>query len=298
MWSSFRDVTARGRRERLTREREERFRVLFQNSSDIILVSDAKRIVRYASPSAERLMGHRPEDLVGTALLNYIHPDDAEEVIWATNEVRKKGGLTPHIELRWRRSDGTWCMSEMVGSNLFHEPTVQGIVLSIRDVTEREVFEEHIAYQAFHDSLTGLPNRSLFMDRLDHSLKRSKRSRQAVATLFLDLDNFKIINNTLGHEAGDGLLVEVARRIRLCLREADTAARFGGDEFTILLEDTTGEQDAVRVARRIRSELKEPFILSGREVFVTASLGISLDIFGDEEPADLLRHADIAVYSA
>lgn len=294
----FRDIAARRRRERLTREREERFRVLFQNSSDIILVSDEKRTVRYASPSAERLMGQRPEDLVGTPLLDYIHPDDVEAVVLATDEARRRGGLTPPTELRWRRSDGTWRMSEMIGNNLFHEPTVRGMVLSIRDVTERKVLEEHIAYQAFHDSLTGLPNRSLFMDRLDHALKRSRRSKQAVATLFLDLDNFKVINDTLGHEAGDSLLVEISHRLRTCLRESDTASRFGGDEFTVLLEDVTGEQDAVRVAERIRGELREPFVLSGREVFVTASLGISLNIFGDEEPQDLLRHADIAVYSA
>lgn len=294
----FRDITARRRRERLTREREERFRVLFQNSSDIILVSDARRVVRYASPSVERLMGHRPEDLVGTLLLDYIHPEDVEEVVRATEEARLKGGITPPVELSWRRADGTWRMSEMIGSNLFHEPTVRGMVLSIRDVTDRKVLEEHIAYQAFHDSLTGLPNRSLFMDRLDHALKRSRRSKQAVATLFADVDNFKVINDTLGHEAGDRLLIEIARRIQLCLRETDTASRFGGDEFTVLLEDLNGEDAAVVVAEKIRAELAGPFVLCGREVFVTTSLGISLNIYGDEEPADLLRHADMAVYRA
>ncbi|WP_162924701.1 putative bifunctional diguanylate cyclase/phosphodiesterase [Rubrobacter indicoceani] len=294
----FRDTAARRRRERLAREREERFRVLFQNSSDIILVSDARRVVRYASPSVERLVGHRPEDLVGGSLLDLLHPDDAEEVVRVTDEARRKGGLTRPVELRWRRADGAWRTSEMIVSNLFHEPTVRGLVMSIRDVTDRKVLEEHIAHQAFHDALTGLPNRSLFMDRLTLALKRSKRSSRAVATLFMDLDNFKVINDTLGHEAGDNLLVEIARRLKICLRESDTAARFGGDEFTVLLEDINGEDDALMVARRIRDEVRKPFVLAGREVFVTTSLGISLNIYGDEAPTDLLRHADIAVYDA
>ncbi|AHY45671.1 GGDEF: diguanylate cyclase (GGDEF) domain [Rubrobacter radiotolerans] len=293
----FRDASDRRRAERLLREREERFRVLFQNSSDVILVSDAGNTLRYASPSSERHLGRRPEHLVGTGTFSHVHPDDLEDLLGATETVLREGGLTPPLETRWRRADGSWLVSEVIGNNLLHEPAVRGVVLSVRDITERKALEAHIAHQAFHDPLTGLPNRALFMDRLDHALRRSRRQGRTVATLFMDLDNFKVVNDSLGHEAGDRLLVEVAGRIAANLREMDTASRLGGDEFTILLEDIEDERTAILVAERVRGSLREPFVLAGREVFVTASLGVALGS-GKESPGELLRHADLAVYAA
>ncbi len=294
----FRDATERRRSERLLREREERFRVLFQNASDVILVSDEGQTIRYASPSVERVMGHRPETLVGTSAADHIHPEDEERFRTMEAEVRRKSGASPTMEFRWRHSDGSWHSHEAIGNNLLREPSVRGVVFNLRDVTERKALEDQLTHQAFHDSLTGLPNRNLFMDRVEQALRRSKRRNKAVATLFMDLDNFKVVNDTLGHALGDKLLTGIAERLAGCLRMEDTAARFGGDEFTILLEDISGEEAAVRVAERVEAALAEPFRLGGREVFVTTSIGVSLNIFGTERPEDLLCHADIAVYHA
>jgi diguanylate cyclase (GGDEF)-like protein len=156
-----------------------------------------------------------------------------------------------------------------------------------------------LTHQALHDPLTGLPNRVLFSDRLEHALARAARRKEPIAVLFLDLDNFKVVNDDLGHKAGDSLLILVTKRLRSCLRSEDTLARFGGDEFTILLEDMTSVSDATQAAERIAEELRAPFFLEGREVFVTASIGISLSTFsvsGRDQPEDLLRDADAAMY--
>jgi diguanylate cyclase (GGDEF)-like protein len=169
---------------------------------------------------------------------------------------------------------------------------------TVHDVTERKALEEQLEYQALHDALTGLPNRALFMDRLDHAVVRAGRREAQLAVLFMDLDDFKVVNDSLGHEAGDKLLVAVAERLRACLRPEDTAARLGGDEFTILLEDLTGVGGAIRVAERIAEALQTAFVLGRREVFVTASFGIALWDEARQSPADLLRNADQAMYRA
>ena len=182
---------------------------------------------------------------------------------------------------------------------MLSEPSVGGIVINSRDITERKAFERRLEYQALHDSLTGLPNRTLFMDRLRHTLAGRSRREGKVAVLFLDLDNFKIINDSLGHGAGDQLLITVSERLRKCLRPTDTVARFGGDEFVFLLEDVTGVDDAVFFAERISNELLQaPLILSGQEVFAPASIGIALSSPDRELPDDLLRDADAAMYRA
>jgi diguanylate cyclase (GGDEF)-like protein/PAS domain S-box-containing protein len=169
---------------------------------------------------------------------------------------------------------------------------------TIHDVTERKALEEQLEHQALHDSLTGLPNRTLFMDRLGQALSRAQRRGSRAAVLFMDLDNFKVINDSLGHEAGDTLLVAVAERLRTRLRPEDTAARLGGDEFVVLLEDLADEAEAVRVAERILDDLRAPFISAGREAFMTISVGIALNGAGADRPAELLRDADAAMYAA
>ncbi len=167
-----------------------------------------------------------------------------------------------------------------------------------RDVTERRALEEQLRHQAFHDPLTGLPNRALLMDRLEHALARIDRREERVAVLFMDLDDFKVVNDSLGHEAGDGLLVAVAQRLKACLRPEDTLARFGGDEFLLLLEDASDADQVTRVADRIIEALREPFVVEGREVFATLSIGIVLAASARDRSKDLLRKADIAMYRA
>jgi len=167
------------------------------------------------------------------------------------------------------------------------------------DLTERKALEERLEHRAFHDYLTELPNRQLFVDRLRKALERTRRKRgRKVAVLFTDLDEFKIINDSLGHEAGDVLLMLVAQRLKRCLRPEDSLARFGGDEFVVLIEDIEGPEVAVRVAERITEELRSPFFLEGRELFAPASIGIGLGDARTKTPEALLMDADTAMYRA
>src|ERR671910_683630 len=294
----IRDVTERKEAEKGIKESEERFRSLVQNTSDIITILEADGTVRYISPAVERVTGYRPEEQVGTNAFGSVHPDDKERALATFAAVLKRSGLHPALEFRVPHKDGSWRYLEHVVNNLVDDPAVSGVVINSWDVTERKALVEQLSYQAFHDLLTGLPNRALFMDRLEHTLTRAKRRGSMVAVLFTDLDNFKVINDSLGHKAGDQLLIAVAERLKTCLRPEDTAARLGGDEFTILVEDVAGVGEAVQIAERIADILRPPFALEEQEVFATVSTGIALNSTAQEQPADLLRYADLAMYRA
>ena len=212
------------------------------------------------------------------------------------DEMTSQSSTEPATMLfRWRHRDGTWRDVEATVTNLLSDPTVAGMVLNGRDVTEEAELQAQLAHQAFHDPLTDLANRTLIRDRVEHTLDRRTAHDRPVAVLFVDIDDFKTVNDSLGHSAGDALLVELSQRIRGCLRAGDTAARLGGDEFAILLEET---QDAEGVAERIGIALTEPFVLDMKEVFVTASVGISISEVGQGGADELLRNADAAMYSA
>jgi diguanylate cyclase (GGDEF)-like protein/PAS domain S-box-containing protein len=292
------DVTERRRAEEELRASEERFRSLVLNSSDIILVVDRDDAIRYASPSVERLLGYGPAEVEGAKGLDFAHPEDLPRLRSSFRETLGTPGVSPAVELRLRHRDGSWRHFEAVATNLLGDPSVRGVVINSRDVTERKRFEERLRHQALHDPLTDLPNRALLLDRLARALAREGRREGSVAVLFLDLDRFKVANDSYGHEFGDELLVEVAHRLRDCLRPGDTAARFGGDEFVVLVEGMGGAADAGRVAERVARELEAPFRLRGQEVFLSASVGIALNASGEDQPADLLRQADVAMYRA
>jgi diguanylate cyclase (GGDEF)-like protein/PAS domain S-box-containing protein len=294
----MRDVTERKKVEEVIKESEERFRSLVQYTSDIITILEADGTVRYISPAAESVTGYKPEEQVGTNAFGSVHPDDRERALDTFTEVLKSPGLHPPLEFRVPHKDGSWRYLEHVVNNLLDDPAVRGVVVNSRDVTKRKALEEQLHHQAFHDPLTGLANRALFMDRLEHALARADRRASKVAVLFMDLDNFKVINDSLGHEAGDKLLIVVAERLKACLRPEDTAARVGGDEFTVLVEDVDGVDDAVRVAERIAEILRPPFALDEQEIFATTSIGIALGNPPQERPAELLRQADLALYRA
>ncbi len=416
----------RRRAEEALRESEERFRALVQNASDIITVIDADGTVRYVSPAIERVLGYRPEEMIGNSAFDFLHPEDLEEARGIFAEILSEPGIHPPLEFRVAHKDGSWRYFEHAVNNLLDDPSVRGIVVNQHDVTERrrieealrqaeekyrgifenaiegifqtatdgriltanpamariygyesreelmevtsdagpqlyadpdhwtefarlmrqrgsvsdfealayrkdgsliwvsvnaramrdvdgeivayegtvedvtarKELEEQLEHQAFHDALTGLPNRPLFLDRLRQALARAERRENSVAVLFMDLDGFKRINDSLGHEVGDRLLVAVAGRLGAGVRLADTVARFGGDEFVILLEDIASAGEAIRAAERIAEELRAPFVLAGEEVTVTTSVGIALNATGRDRPEDLLRDADSAMYEA
>ena len=282
------------------RKSEERFRSLVQNSSDVVAIVGTDGITHYVSPAVERILGYKSEDGFGPSIFKppVLHPDDTDRVREVFAQLIGSPGASAMMEFRLRHADGRWIHVEATVKNMLDDPNVSGIVVNYRDVSERKTFEEQLRHQAFHDPLTNLPNRALFMDRLWHALSHVERREKAVAVLFMDLDNFKLVNDSMGHEAGDLLLVSVTERLQGCLRPEDTVARFGGDEFTILLEDVRDASDAVQVADRITQALKAPFVVDNREVFVTTSIGIALATSSLERPTDLLRNADVALYRA
>jgi diguanylate cyclase (GGDEF)-like protein/PAS domain S-box-containing protein len=283
----------------LVRQSEHRFASLVQNSSDIVAVIEPDTSIRYASPSTQRVLGYDPGDLEGTRFIELVHPDDLPRVVAFLTTPGEGEEHTGLMEFRVRAVDGAYLHTETLRTSLLHDDAVQGIVLNTRDISERKEFEEQLSHQAFHDSITNLANRALFRDRVTHALERQGRDRRAIAVLFMDLDDFKTINDSLGHAAGDQLLRDVGNRLRECLRTADTAARLGGDEFAILLEDGGDGIQGVDVAERVMRMLDAPFALEGKEVFVRASVGIAVAEGAEVAVAEeLLRNADVAMYMA
>jgi diguanylate cyclase (GGDEF)-like protein/PAS domain S-box-containing protein len=290
--------------EDLLRQRSEaRFASLVQNASDVVLVVDADSSVRYISPSVERVLGYHASHIDGTKLTELVGDDDKAHVLqFLTTGARDVDDHPARTEFRMCHRDASWRDVEVVCTNLLEDENVRGIVLNVRDISERKAFEQQLAHQAFHDSVTGLANRALFKDRVEHALEKQTRDTKPVSVLFMDLDDFKTINDSLGHAAGDLVLREVGERLKGCLRAADTGARFGGDEFAILLEDGNDGVDATDVAERILAALDPPFALENKEVFVRASIGIASADFlaetGTGGAEELLRNADVAMYMA
>ncbi len=283
--------------ETAARQGEARFRSLVQNSSDVIILVDAGAVITFVSPSASRVLHYDPVALVGKSFFDLIDDDDRARAESCFREATTSRGVSAPSEWRFRQPDGTPLHAEIIATNLLGDPMVRGIVLNTRDVSERKRFEQQLLHQAFHDPLTGLANRALFRDRVDHALKLAKRQRHAITVLFLDLDDFKKVNDSFGHGEGDKLLVLAAERFRSCARAADTVARLGGDEFAILIEDSTGPEEQQALIERLTSSMAQPFMLSGNEVFVTASVGIAAASAG-ESVSEVLRNADTAMYAA
>lgn len=288
--------------ENLHQQRSEaRFRSLVQHGSDIITIVDAHGLIRYVSPAVERLLGYQPETLIGANLeQRLIHPNDLEAILTFYEVLISSPGKILTAEMKMQHRDGSWLHFELIGGNLLHDPNVQGLLITSRDVSERKVFEQQLQHQAFHDPLTGLPNRALFMNRLQHAMIRSERHtpKDLLALLFVDLDLFKVVNDSLGHEAGDHLLVAVSNRLQQAVRPQDTVARFGGDEFMILLEDLPNEAAARAVAEEILQKLRMTETINGYEIVITASIGVALNLPGVNSTSDLLRYADAAMYQA
>jgi diguanylate cyclase (GGDEF)-like protein/PAS domain S-box-containing protein len=278
------------------RQSAERFRSLVQNSSDVIALVDPDLGIRYHTPSVERVLGYGEDELVGVGLGTILGSDENALRNFMADVCAEPGAALAR-DLLLRRKDGSLCQLESVFVNLLHDENVGGVVVTARDVTERRALQEQLAHQAFHDSLTGLANRALFIDRVSHALGLTRRRNALVGVLFVDLDDFKTVNDSLGHAAGDELLVAVAGRLLSCLREEDTCARLGGDEFAVIIESIGGPEDAIVVARRIIDAVSEPLQILGSQVSVQASVGIALGS-SSVSTSEILRNADLAMYRA
>ncbi len=298
-------------------ERDQLFQLISENAADMIALvgSDGRRL--YNSPAYQKVLGYSPEDLKSSSSFDQIHPDDRPRVLKAAEQARLTGHGEP-MEYRIRHKDGSWRTLESTASPIRNaKGQTDKLVIVNRDITDRKRAEELLAHNAFHDGLTNLPNRALFLDRLQHALTLSKRhANYKFAVLLIDIDEFKIVNDSLGHTAGDELLIKIGQRLKDAVRRADTVsrprgnglvdkpinddtlARLGGDEFTILLDDIRDPIEAVRVAERVQSELATPFVVNQQEIVISASIGITASTSPHTQAEDLLRDADIAMYRA
>ena len=298
-------------------ERDQLFQLISENAADMIALVDSEGRRLYNSPAYEKVLGYSPEDLKATSSIDQVHPDDRPRVLKAAEKARLTG-QGERVEYRIRHKDGSWRTLESTACVIRNaKGETDKLVIVNRDITERKRAEEMLMHNAFHDGLTGLPNRALFMDRLQHALTLSKRrTHYKFAVLLIDVDEFKIINDSLGHTAGDELLIQVGQRLKDSVRRADmvsrprtsevsdnvtdddTFARLGGDEFAILLDDILDPVGAVRVAERVQADLAAPFVVNEEEIVISASIGIASSTTPHNRAEDLMRDADIAMYRA
>jgi diguanylate cyclase (GGDEF)-like protein/PAS domain S-box-containing protein len=297
-------------------ERDQLFQLIIENAADMIALVDSEGRRLYNSPAYQKVLGYSPADLTDTSSINQIHPDDRPRVLKAAAEARLSG-RGERVEYRIRHKDGSWRTLESTASAIRNSKgETDKLVIVNRDITERKRVEEMLVHNAFHDGLTNLPNRALFLDRLQHALTLSKRhSDYKFAVLLIDVDEFKIINDSLGHTAGDELLIQMGQRLKESVGRAstispsrmsdvldrptnDTLARLGGDEFTILLDDMRDPIEAIRVGERVQADLAAPFVINQREIVISASIGIAFGASLHSQAEDLVRDADIAMYRA
>jgi diguanylate cyclase (GGDEF)-like protein/PAS domain S-box-containing protein len=288
--------------ESLNRRSEARLGSLVQNASDVICIVGEDDIVRYASPSVQRMFGYLPSAVLGGLFTDIVHPDEQQRVVaFIAATAGRPLGHPEKADFRIRHEERGWLDVEALGTNLLEDETVNGIVLNIRDMSERRTFEAELEHQAFHDSLTGLPNRALLHNRLEHALAGARRATAPVALLFLDVDGLKDINDTLGHASGDKVLQEIGRRLDECVRGTDTAARIGGDEFGVMIQGPESGMRSIEIAERVTSALTFALTLDGKQVSIATSMGIAFsgtEGSGALNADELLRDADAAMYMA
>jgi diguanylate cyclase (GGDEF)-like protein/PAS domain S-box-containing protein len=275
---------------------ERRKSVLVEHSSEMMLVVSPEGSIQVATGAVEAVLGDDSAEVVGTSILELVHPRDRRLMSGLMKRVSEsENGASERSGWRMRRAPGTWVDVEVVATNLINELQIGGVLLNCRDISASKAFEEQLRHRAFHDPLTHLPNRALLLDRVEQALARENRP---LGLLFVDIDDFKVVNDSLGHAAGDALLSGVARRLRGCLRSADTAARLGGDEFALLIVEMAAEHECERVASRVLDTLRRPFNLHGESVHITVSVGYVTAVSGSVTVDELLRRADFAMYAA
>ncbi|MEX0605440.1 MAG: EAL domain-containing protein [Marinobacter sp.] len=276
-----------------------RYRAITEGASNITLVFDRHGAPLYASPSCEHILGFAPEQINKLRIDSLVHQDDWPQLLACFEQaLATPGRPVPIVRARVKDIDGTWREMEGSYTAMLDEPGVGGVVLSLRDLTELKTAQSELHRLAFYDPLTGLANRQLFKDRLAHTVRRSRRSGEPAALMFIDLDGFKRINDTLGHDAGDQLLVHVARWLTGCVREEDSVARLGGDEFVVLLSSINGPQAAAKVAETILGQICQRVRIQEHDIGVTGSIGVAMIPHDSEEPGTLMKYADLAMYKA
>jgi diguanylate cyclase (GGDEF)-like protein/PAS domain S-box-containing protein len=285
-------VAVLGYRGSLQRRRaHQRFEALFQHAPDLVSVLDANGRIAYSSPSAISTLGFGGTGLVGDSVFDLVHPEDRPTMVEQFGALMASRDGVLRLQCRVRSADERYRWFEFTASNQMHNPSLNGVVINARDISETRAFQERLAHEAQHDALTGLPNRRRMQDVLDSTLQQD-----AVAVLFVDLDGFKPVNDAHGHEAGDELLRQVAQRLSACVREQDVLARVGGDEFVVLMPGVLAWDDAEAMAARLREAVGAPFLIDGYEIRIGASVG--LHVGAPAEDADeVLRAADHAMYT-
>lgn len=282
------------------RAREAQYRLIAENSSDMVIWATLDTVRRYVSPAAWSLLGYRPEDLIGTTSLAQAHPDELEAYGQLLRDLCAGRISRAVARQRYRRKDGGWIWVEAIFNATFDANGGErtGYVATVRDITERMEAEHRIAHMARHDALTDLPNRTLFQERLTDEIAASRRGTSGFAVLCLDLDRFKAVNDTLGHQAGDTLLRIVAQRLRALLRAEDTVARIGGDEFMIIQTGPLVASSTRNLTRRVIETIAEPVMLASEPIAVGVSIGVAVAPRDGLDPDTLCRNADMALFEA
>lgn len=280
-----------------------RYRALIENNADIVAVCDNENIVKYVSSAITRNLGYDAQSFLGSRLRDLAHPEELPAVAKAAQDSRREPGVPIYTIERLQHRDGHWLYFECTRTNFLDDPKIEGIVFNARDITDRKIVEEQLKYSSFYDELTGLANRSLFLNHVEQAIIRCKRKkRSSFAALCIDVDRFKIVNDSFGHGNGDRLLVAVAHSLQKCVRDGDTAARLGSDEFAVLLNDVSDVGEITRIVERIQQELLHPIEIGGHELSAPVSIGITLGGAISQQhyqdPSSVLRDADTAMSRA
>jgi diguanylate cyclase (GGDEF)-like protein/PAS domain S-box-containing protein len=280
-------------------ESQQLYQSILHASPDAVVVSDLQGIIRHVSPVAVTMMGGATEaQLLGRNIADFRDPAEAQRAI-ANITTMFEGVYNGAEDYRLIRLDGSMLDTE-INAEIVRDGQGQpsGLIFVVRDISERKKTEDRIRHMAQHDPLTGLPNRALFSDRMQRAIANAVRDKTGLALMFIDLDKFKPVNDTYGHAVGDLLLLDVARRMLLCVRDSDTVARIGGDEFVVLLRDASGVPETLAVAEKIRSALDQPFLLEGYTLKISCSVGVAIFPEHGQDDITLAKNADLAMYQA
>jgi len=291
------DITERDKAEESLQEKGQIYQALSEQATDLVLITDAEGRFLYLSPSHQRILGYDPEVLLNKNVFAFIHPEDRKQVKAAFSLAFRDSEIVAKTAFHFLHANGTWVILECTGRNCLQDPAVKGFIVNARDITGQIKMEETLRHQALHDALTDLPNRTFLQKRLEQAIMNAERQHNSVALLIMDLDRFKEINDTFGHQHGDLLLQQVSTRLVQAIGSAGIVSRLGGDEFAILLPKADEESTGI-IAEQLRYVLEEPFMVAGYPLNVEASVGIVLYPLHGTDGLTLMRRADVAMYAA